>query len=245
MTVLHNRAYYLVNRKYGGKVFHTDDQNLSFRLHNPGWLLTSSQVVIAHRAPITGHIIFIMGDNYLTMVMVGGKLKLALEEDPRRLDGSEPTDQYQYWKLVKLSDESGKDGFQIQNAATGDWLEVSGSGMSVDCGTNEVGNETLWDLVLLPTTQALLKGLPDKKKTAKKTTVKKSSRDKHSEAPDEGSVGVSGSEDNRNAEGSEDDSDSVLNYSDNTYDHQSTVIPEPIWWDKHGIAHQSISMHKS
>jgi hypothetical protein len=108
MTVLHNRAYYLVNRKYGGKVLHTDDQNLSFRLHNPGWLLTSSQVVVAYKAPITGHIIFLMGKNYLTMVKVGGKLKLALEMDPRRLDGSEPTDPYQYWKLVKLPDDSGK-----------------------------------------------------------------------------------------------------------------------------------------
>ncbi|KAL6230694.1 hypothetical protein BDW75DRAFT_234188 [Aspergillus navahoensis] len=86
-----------------------------------------------------------MGEGYLTLAgtstSTSAPLKLTLEADPRQSGGA----RYQR----QLS---------IRNAVTGIWLEVTNPGMRVYCGMSEVGDETLWDFVMLPTLSALLKG---------------------------------------------------------------------------------------
>lgn len=107
MTILNSRAYYLVNHKYRSKVFYSINQNTLFGLHRPSWALASSQALIAYVAAVTGHLTFTMGDRYLTLTGTGAP-RLVLAPDPRRNGGPDISDDYQYWKLVSMHDDSGK-----------------------------------------------------------------------------------------------------------------------------------------
>ncbi|EAU33938.1 predicted protein [Aspergillus terreus NIH2624] len=181
-----------------------------------------------------------MGDRYLTLTGTGAP-RLVLAPDPRRNGGPDISDDYQYWKLVSMHDDSGKrlivlfvhlhqsSGLQIQNVETGGWLEVTNSGTRVQCGMTEVGSETIWDLVLLPTPSALLQGLAGTG-AASRGGSSRSSRPRGRRDDDE---------DTR-----EDSDSSILEYSDDSCDDGWTIRADPVVRHRDGLAHQDITMRK-